>query len=237
MKWHHTVFARDAFMCVDYEPADDEQIMEMIEALNNGDLLPQGWPAEVWQDYVAPIVRAVDGEPQLIVGTYGMLPKSHMPPGARFSTMNARAETIGEKRAYSKAWREGQLCLLPTKRFYEPNYESGKAQRWSIGMADDAPFCVAGLWRQWQEENGGFSFSFTQITVNADDHPLMKRFHKPGDEKRSLVIVPGESYDDWLNCKDPEFARSMLTLFPAELMKAAPAPKGYGGKSQQALLL
>jgi len=223
-------------MCVDYEPADDEQIMEMIDAIDRGDIIPPGWPPEVWQDYSAPIVRSIDGRPQLIVGTYGILPKAHMPPDKRFATMNARAETIGEKPAYSKAWRNSQLCLLPTKRFYEPNYESGKAQRWAIGMEDDAPFCVAGLWRQWQEENGGFSFSFTQITINADEHPLMKRFHKPGDEKRSLVIVPRESYDDWLTCKDPKFARSMLTLFPAERMKAWPAPKGYGGKQQASLL-
>ena len=119
----------------------------------------------------------------------------------------------------------------------EPNYESGKAEKWAIGMADDAPFCVAGLWRAWEEENGSFSFSFTQITVNAEEHPLMKRFHKPGQEKRSLVIVPREEYGAWLNCRDPEGARSMLNLFPSELMKAWPAAKGYGGKQQQATLL
>jgi len=219
-------------MCVDYEPADDEQIMEMIDALHDGEL-PQGWPPEVWQDYEAPLVRNVDGAPQLLVGTYGMTPKTKMRPGAKhFSTMNARAETIGTLRSYSKAWREGQLCLLPTKRFYEPNYESGKAEKWAIGMADDAPFCVAGLWRAWAEENGGFSFSFAQITVNADDHPLMKRFHKPGDETRSLVIIPRESYDDWLTCRDPEVARSMLNLYPAELMNAVPAVRGYDRRSQ-----
>jgi hypothetical protein len=27
-------------------------------------------------------------------------------------------------------------------------------------------------------------------TLNADSHPLMKRFHKPGDEKRGIVILP-----------------------------------------------
>jgi len=224
-------------MCVDYEPADDEQIREMLDALLEGELLPQGWPPEVWQDYAAPLVRNVDGAAQLLVGTYGMVPKRKMPPGAKhFSTMNARAETIGTLRSYSKAWHETQLCLLPTRRFYEPNYESGKAEKWAIGMADDAPFCVAGLWRAWEEENGAFSFSFTQITVNADEHPLMKRFHKPGAEKRSLVIVPRESYRDWLGCRDPEVTRTMLNLYPAELMKAVPAPKGYGGNKQELLL-
>lgn len=44
--------------------------------------------------------------------------------------------------------------------------------------------------------------------------------HKPEDEKRSLVNVPREDWDDWLNCSDSEFARAFMTLYSAELMKA-----------------
>jgi hypothetical protein len=32
---------------------------------------------------------------------------------------------------------------------------------------------------------------------------------------------------------DPEFARAMLNLYPAEQMEAWPAAKGYGGKPQR----
>jgi putative SOS response-associated peptidase YedK len=48
----------------------------------------------------------------------------------------------------------------------------------------------------------------------------MKRFHKPGDEKRSLVIVHRRHYDDWLSCKNPEFARSFFHCYPASEMQA-----------------
>ncbi|MFJ3058227.1 hypothetical protein [Herbaspirillum sp. NPDC087042] len=41
--------------------------------------------------------------------------------------------------------------------FYEPNYVSGKAQRWAIGIADGEPFCVAGLWCGWKEEEDGLT--------------------------------------------------------------------------------
>lgn len=34
--------------------------------------------------------------------------------------------------------------------------------------------------------------------------------HKPGEEKRSLVIVSPDDYDTWLECKDPELARTYL---------------------------
>jgi hypothetical protein len=36
------------------------------------------------------------------------------------------------------------------------------------------------------------------LTVNADEHPVMKRFHKVGDEKRTPVIVPESQYVEWL---------------------------------------
>lgn len=220
-------------MCVNYTPPLREEILAMIDV---GDVVPLTWPEETWQDYAAPIVRHIDTRPQLITGTYGLLPKSRLKPGKSFATMNARAETIGEKIAYRQAWQKAQTCLIPTNWFYEPNYVSGNAERWAIGMEDKSAFCVAGLWRAWAEEQGGFSFSFTQITINADDHPLMKQFHKPGDEKRSLVIVPRESYEDWLSCKDPEIARSMLNLYPAERMTAWPAAKNPGGTAQGSLL-
>lgn len=214
-------------MCVNYKPTPKETVAELTDADISG---TQDWPDETWQDYAAPVVRADErGEPQLIVGTYGMIPKRKMEPGVRISTMNARAESIAERRSYAQPWRRAQTCLLPMEWFCEPNYESGRAERWAIGMADGAPFCVAGLWRAWEEAEGGFSFSFTQITVNADRHPLMQRFQKPEDERRSLVIVPKSRYRDWLNAGSPQAAESMLDLYPAELMAAGPAQQGYGG--------
>jgi len=117
--------------------------------------------------------------------------------------------------------------------FYEPNWETGKAERWAIGMADGEPFCIAGLWKAWEEKQGSFSFSFTQLTLNADEHSVMKHFHKPGDEKRSLVILPRDEWDAWLNAGEPEIARSMLNLYPAKLMKAWLSAKGDGGRAQR----
>ncbi|MEM5402252.1 SOS response-associated peptidase [Paraburkholderia unamae] len=140
--------------------------------------------------------------------------------------MNARAETVGEKRSFSGAWKRLQLCLIPCDAFYEPNYENGKAVRWRISMASGEPFAIAGLWREWDEGDEGKALSFTMLTVNSNQHPLMKRFHKPGDEKRSVVIVRPTDYENWLSSRSTDEARSLLNLFPAELMhaEAYPAP-------------
>jgi putative SOS response-associated peptidase YedK len=52
----------------------------------------------------------------------------------------------------------------------------------------------------------------------------MRRFHKPGDEKRSVVIVPPTQYGDWLSSKSTDDARDFLQLYPAEAMHARPFP-------------
>lgn len=197
-------------MCVNFTPPTHRQLLDGFGL----DATGMEWRAETWQDYPAPIITAAG----LLLASYGFVPKRHLPPGVRLTTMNARAETIGEKPTYKGAWRKGQLCLVPMQAFFEPCYETGKAVRTRISLANGEPFAVAGMWREWQEPDGGVSHAFTQITINADEHPLMKRMHKPGDEKRSLVILPRELYGDWLACREPELARAMLLLSPVALM-------------------
>jgi hypothetical protein len=29
----------------------------------------------------------------------------------------------------------------------------------------------------------------------------MKQFHKPDDEKRSIIVIPEDLRNDWLNCE------------------------------------
>lgn len=212
-------------MCVNYTPTRRDQISAKFSAL---DQTGEEWRPEAWQDYQAPFITHDElRRRRAQLGAYSMIPKNKLAPGVkRFSTMNARAETIGELTSYAKAWRSAQLCLIPMQDFFEPNYESGKPERWQIGVINDqerTDFAVAGLYRTWEEADGQTSFSFTQITINADQHPLMSRFHQPDDEKRSLVILPEEDYDEWLACRNPEIARAFLQLYPAHKMWAQSA--------------
>ncbi len=85
------------------------------------------------------------------------------------------------------------------ERFFEPCWETGKAVRWSIHRVDHNPFAVAAIWDQWVDKSTGeIVLSFSMLTINADGHPVMGRFHMPGDEKRSLVIMPIDKWSDWL---------------------------------------
>jgi putative SOS response-associated peptidase YedK len=86
-------------------------------------------------------------------------------------TMDARAETVGQLRSYKSSWAKVQLCPVPMRHFFEPNWEQEKHGRWSIGMAGWEPFAVARLYIQLEEDGGTKSNSFTQLTINADAPP------------------------------------------------------------------
>ncbi|AOX99453.1 SOS response-associated peptidase [Jeongeupia sp. USM3] len=207
-------------MCVNYTPVPSTAWPSRF-----GTPAPLGdWPDEAWQDYAAPIIVAGDGGREAMIASYGMIPKRKLPPGRKpFSTMNARAETVGELPSYRTAWRRHYRCLVPMHCFYEPCYETGQAERWRIEPADGEAFAVAGIWRPWKEDDGGYSFSFSQLTVNADAHPLMSRMHRPGDEKRSLVVIAERDYDAWLDCASVLTAEAFLRL-PGNLY-GAPVPR------------
>jgi putative SOS response-associated peptidase YedK len=57
------------------------------------------------------------------------------------------------------------------------------------------------------------------LTINADDHPLMRLFHKPTDEKRMVVILPPERYQDWL-VAPAEHSMEFMKPIPAAHLQA-----------------
>lgn len=87
------------------------------------------------------------------------------------------------------------MLHLPAANFCEPNYEIGKLVRWRIERADGAPVAIAGIWEYRPADQ---LLSFSMLTINADGHTLMQRFHKPEDEKRMVMILDPEQYHGWL---------------------------------------
>lgn len=53
----------------------------------------------------------------------------------------------------------------------------------------------------------------------------MRRFHKPGDEKRSVVVLDPEDCEGWLNARTEAEARSYLRLFEPDLMMSVADPR------------
>lgn len=62
------------------------------------------------------------------------------------------------------------------------------------------------------------------LTVNADEHPVMKQFHKPGDEKRTPVVIAPALHDAWLSA-DTAQAYELMTWAHMPDLSAMPAPR------------
>jgi putative SOS response-associated peptidase YedK len=72
------------------------------------------------------------------------------------------------------------------------------------------------------------------LTMNADGHPLMQRFHKPDDQKQMLVILTPDQYDEWLTCPTEEAERFFIR-YPAERLVARLASKMSRQMQQETL--
>lgn len=179
---------------------------------------------------LAPMIRrpqeAADGAPvrECVAATFGLIP--HWAKDTRIArkTYNARSETVAEKPSYRSAWRRSQFCIVPMDAFYEPSWETGKAVRWRVGLASGEPFGVAGIWAWWPGAGAKPMLSFSLLTINADTHPLMRRFHGREDEKRMLVVLEPSKFDDWLRASPAE-ASDFLAPYPAKLMTANSDPR------------
>lgn len=188
----------------------------------------QGTGKEAFPGYLAPIVRLAEdgsGERECVTACFGLVPAWADMKLSRH-TYNARTETVGEKPSFRTAFRKRQFCIVPAEAIFEPNYETGQAVRWKISATAGLDLGIAGIW-EWRPHGGPDDqplVSFSMLTINADDHPLLMRFHKPGDEKRMVVIIEPDQYADWLQA-DAEAARSFFNAYPASKLQAVPAPK------------
>jgi putative SOS response-associated peptidase YedK len=213
-------------MCTNYRPTS----REMIEDYFGAPAPAVEFREDAYPGYAAPIVRLAqqDGHPserrECIAAVFGLIPAWSKDGKNYRSTYNSRSETIFLKPSYRHAWKKRQFCIVPMAAFYEPNYESGKPIRWRIERQDRKPFGVAAIYDHWKNPNGEWIPSFSLITVNADLHPVMGRFHAPGDEKRSIVVIDSDHYADWLRASTDE-AVTYFSPVPADTFTTLAAPK------------
>jgi putative SOS response-associated peptidase YedK len=201
-------------MCSNFQPIKNHHA-DWLKKQFGCELPSDPWRAETYPTYAAPFIYLKDGQPKCELAQFGLVP--HWAPDKKkfgLRTYNARSETVHEKPSYRTAWRERKVGIVPVERFYEPNWETGKAQRWGIFRSDSEPTCIASIWERFVDtDTGEVIFSFSMLTINADGHPVMKHFHKPEDEKRSVVVLNNEQYLSWLSA-DTKQAREMLKLAP-----------------------
>ncbi|WP_422169964.1 SOS response-associated peptidase [Limnohabitans sp.] len=189
--------------------------------------MPAGYPEESYPGFAAPVVVKSHQTGRVACGLarFGLIPAWAKDDKISRHTYNARSETAAEKPSYRTAWRQRQYGLVLVDHFYEPSYESGRAMRWRIALASGDPFGIACLWDRWTDPASGERVvSFSMLTVNADEHPVMNQFHKSGDEKRTPVIIAPALHGAWLSA-DVSQATALMNWQHMPELVASPAPR------------
>ena len=176
--------------------------------------LPKTQACDVFPTYPGPIILRSHQTNRSAIGMarFGLLPSWAKEENFGRHTYNARAETVDEKPSYRAAWKNRHYALALADQFYEPCYETGKAVRTGIKQVNGEPMAIASIWDTWTEpDTGELIVSFSMLTINANDHPVMQRLHKPEEEKRSVVPLRPELFNAWLDAT-PESARQLLSI-------------------------
>lgn len=215
-------------MCSRYEAPTHQQLLDAFGVAPDEPTQTQLWPT-----YVGPFIRRAGEDPdedqtqpfEALSGMFGLLPFWAKDTKLARRTYNARSETVAQKPSFKAAWKAARHCLIPAVAIYEPDWRSGKAIPTRITRADGGLMSIAGLWERWTDPEGKNLFSFSMLTINADDHALMKNYHRPGDEKRMVVVLPNGEIRDWLQAS-AEQSMEFMRPYPADRLVAEARPAG-----------
>lgn len=142
----------------------------------------------------------IKGSWKLQTAKWGLVPFWSKEPRAKFSTINARAETIATSPAYREAFKK-RRCLIPAAGFYEwKRKPDGTKDPYYIHVKNRQSFAFAGIWDSWKDVEGKELITYSIVTTAPND--LMTSIHN-----RMPVILPRDAYEAWA---DPETPVSIL---------------------------
>jgi len=204
-------------MCGRYVSPDDASIEREFNLVHTGWRFPASYNLAPTQ--LVPIVRNVEGERRGVLLRWGLIPffARGVPP--KYSTINARVETVQTAASYRGPWKRGQRCLVVAQGFYEWQVQAdGKSKvPFYIHASDQAVFAFAGLWDSSRNEAGEAIESVTHITVPANS--LVGEIHNT--KQRMPAILEHADRDAWLS-GTPDEAWEALAPYPDDLMVAWP---------------
>jgi putative SOS response-associated peptidase YedK len=170
-----------------------------------------------------------DSPTQIDFLRWGLIPSWADDESVGNRLINARSETVREKRSFREAY-ESRRCLVLADGFYEWVPQDGGKRPYRVAFEDDRPFAMAGLWERWtpnQKQTGLGDFgsggpnreaepveSFTILTTEPND--LISDLHH-----RMAVVLAPEEEATWLH-GDPEEVHDLLDPYPDDELEAYP---------------
>lgn len=127
-----------------------------------------------------------------------------------YKYINARSETIHEKKTYKQSF-EKRRCLLVVNGFYE--WLRDKNKRPFLFHKDQMGlFTLAGIWQPQYRDDGTKEYGLSIVTTEANE--LMRPIHH-----RMPVIIQPEDADRWLDMDTPlEEVQKLLVPVAADFL-------------------
>jgi putative SOS response-associated peptidase YedK len=144
---------------------------------------------------------------------WGFVPFWAEDPSIGNRMINARAETISEKRSFARAFKN-RRCLIVADGFYEWKKEGNIKIPFYFHLRSGKPFGFAGLYETWRSPEGKDLTTCTIITTEPNE--IIKPVHN-----RMPSIIDRERRETWLdnNIQNPEGLPFLLKPFNSALME------------------
>ena len=140
--------------------------------------------------------------------------------------INARAETVAEKRSFRDAY-ENRRCLVLADGFYEWQRTNDGKQPYRVTLESEEPFALAGLWERWQppeKQTGLTEFGDgepdreaevieTFAITTTEPNGVVEKLHD-----RMAVVLERDAERRWL----AEGGADLLRPYPDDEMTAYP---------------
>ena len=144
---------------------------------------------------VVPVCRLTTGQSlECAEMRWGLVPYWSKEPNPRYSTINARAESVRTKPAYRTPFKR-RRCLIPADGWYEWEPVPGQKQKQPhfFHLEDDRMFFFAGLWDYWQDQEGNQGVDSCSIIVT-EANEIVRPIHN-----RMPVILDQKNFNAWLD--------------------------------------
>lgn len=212
-------------MCANFKPISINQVAQL-----GLPLIPFAYEDEIFPSFQTPLLFKSSQGLEWRLVNFGLIPKWAEDKEVAKHTYNARNETVMEKPSFSEAFSKCQFGVIPVSEFYESKYINGKPQRWAVRRKDGQAFFIAALYEITRLKNGEIVRSATMLSMDAHYHEMMKEFHEPRTDKRSIVVIPQHRLEEWLALKQPNIL-SFIEGFPVEEFECFYCPKPRHNKN------
>lgn len=149
----------------------------------------------------------------------------------KFSTFNARDDSVVDKPFFRGAWKAGRRCIVPASSFFE--WRKPDKQPFAIALGNKGLMAFAGLWDEWRRKGEKPLRSCTIITCAPNE--LLAPIHN-----RMPVILGEEDWARWLGeeAANENELLALLKPFAAERMSMWPVGRAVGNvKNESAELV